>query len=139
MVALVLATVALEAFMPVTTIARGGISDIVKPREAVVRSTGQWQALWRAHAGAGAVPPPVDFSRHLVVGVFLGTRSTGGYAVEIADVVQEAGTLVVHYVETTPGEGAVVAQVITAPFHIVSLPLTEGEVRFVRTQRAGRR
>jgi hypothetical protein len=139
MVTLVLTTLLFEALMPVATIARGGISDIMRPREAVVRSAGEWQALWHAHAGAGAVPPPVDFSRQQVVGVFLGMRSSGGFAVEITDATEEAGALLVHYVETTPGTGAMTAQVITAPFHIVSLPRTRGEVRFVRTEHSGRR
>ena len=130
MVALVLATVFLEALMPMTTIARGGVSNISQPRQVVIRTAGEWDTLWHEHAGPDAKAPEVDFSREMVVGVFLGTRSTGGYAVEITGVDERGGAVVVHYTATTPERGMMLAQVITSPFHLVKVPRADGEVTF---------
>lgn len=138
MVALVLTTLFVEVLMPMTSIARGGISNVMEPREAVVRSAGDWQALWRDHAGPGAAAPEVDFSTEMVVGVFLGARNTGGYDVEITGVEPEGTGLVVRCTETTPGPGAMLAQVITSPFHLVRVARTDGDVRFETIRKRGR-
>ena len=60
--------------MTVTTVSRGGNSRIDTPRTAVARSDAEWTALWKDHAGDAAKRPPVDFSREMVVAVFMGTR-----------------------------------------------------------------
>jgi len=139
MVSLVLATVFLEAFMPMpmTTIARGGVSGVMQPRQVVIRAADDWDTLWRQHAGADAQVPAVDFDREMVVGVFLGARNTGGYAVEITGVEEAAGKVVVHYTETTPGRDTMLAQVITSPFHLVKVPRSDGEVSFVKDAAGG--
>ncbi len=138
MVALVLATVFLEALMPMTTIARGGVSNIMEPRQVVIRSAGDWDTLWREHAGPDAEAPAVDFGREMVVGVFLGSRNTGGYSVEITGVDRTAGTIVVHYAERTPERGMMLAQVITSPFELVKVPRADGEVKFEKVAPSGR-
>lgn len=143
MIALVLATVLptvllLGGSMPMTTIAKGGISNVMEPREAVVRSADDWTRLWHDHAGADADAPPIDFGASMVVGVFLGARNTGGYAVEITAVDQDATGIVVRYTESKPGPGAMLAQVITSPFHLVSIAPADGPVRFERNEKAGR-
>lgn len=121
-----------------TTIARGGVSQILEPREVVVRSAPEWEALWRDHAGSEAGRPVVEFPGQMVVGVFLGARRTAGYAVEITNVAVEDGTLVVRYTETAPGPDVIVAQVLTAPFHLVRVDRVDGPVRFERTVKTKR-
>lgn len=142
MIALLLATVFPTVLagggMPMTTIAKGGISNVMEPREVVVRATVEWTTLWHDHAGADAPAPPVDFASSMVVGVFLGARNTGGYAVEITAVEQDATGVVVRYTETKPAPGATLAQVITSPFCLVSVAATEGPVRFELAEQAGR-
>jgi hypothetical protein len=138
MIAFVLATVLLEALMPMTTIAKGAVSDVTEPREVVVRTEVEWTDVWRSHAGPGRETPAVDFGASMVIGVFLGARTTGGYAVEITSVEPDGAGVVVKYTESTPERGAMLAQVITAPFHLVSVATADGPVRFVRTEQAGR-
>jgi len=124
--------------MPMTTIAKGGVSGVSESREVVVRSADEWTRLWHEHAGADADPPAVDFDTHMVLGVFLGARKTGGYAVEITEVELTASDVVVKYTETKPGPGAMLAQVITSPFHLVSVTRNDGKIRFERTEKTGR-
>ena len=72
----------------------------------------------------------MDFSASPVVGLFLGSRRTAGFEVEITALKKEGDALVVEYVERTPRSGSFVAQIITSPFHLVSVARNEGEVQF---------
>ena len=118
--------------MTFATLAQAGSSQIQEPREVVVRSESEWDQLWSAHSPEP--PPTVDFSRSVVVGVFLGTRPTAGYQVEITAVRAEDDRVVVEYVEHRPARDAFLAQVLTAPFHFVRLPREVGRVDFRKSQ-----
>ena len=65
-----------------------------------------------------------------VAGLFLGTRSTGGYAVEITGVDRHGADVIVRYRETKPDPGMMVTQVLSSPFHIVTFENTTGQVKF---------
>jgi hypothetical protein len=125
----VVSIVAAQPGSPLKTIDKGPMSAIEAPRQVVVRSADDWEALWRAH-GRGRVMPAVDFSQQMVLGVFLGSRPTAGYGVEIVSADVNDGTLVVRYRETRPRSDSITAQVITSPFHLVAVPKTDGEVKF---------
>jgi protease stability complex PrcB-like protein len=119
--------------VPVTTLVKGQMSAIDEPRQAVVRDATEWAKLWKQHDW-DAPPPSVDFSKHMVVGIFIGTRPTAGFAVEILKATLDAGTLTIHYAESRPPEGMITAQVLTMPFHLVSVPIHKGAVRFERVE-----
>jgi len=112
------------------TIARGTLSGIERPRQVVIGNEADWRALWKEHAPEHD-PPHIDFASRTVLAVFLGSRSTAGYAVEITRVDRQAGATVVHVRESRPGRDQILAQVITSPFHVVSVPLLQGPVTFV--------
>jgi PrcB C-terminal len=61
----------------------------------------------------------VDFDREMVVGIFLGEKSTGGYEVEIVRAEQRDSSLYFYYREKAPPPGAMVTQALTQPFHLV--------------------
>ena len=131
MIAFFLMCALTDGAFPLATVARGSMSSIDEPYQAVVRSQADWTALWARH-GAGTPAPAVDFKARMVVGVFLGSRPTAGYAVEIVDVRRVDDGLVVEYRETAPAPDRMVAQVITAPFHLVSFERQDGAVKFVK-------
>ena len=62
----------------------------------------------------------------MVVGVFLGSRPTAGFGVEIVSAREEQGALVVRYRETRPAADAIAAQVLTSPYHLVAVPKRGG-------------
>jgi PrcB C-terminal len=119
------------AMVLLATLAQGTMSGIEEPRQAVVRTAAEWQALWKEHA-PGQAAPAVDFAQSMVVAVFLGSRPTAGFAVDITAVRQEGGRTVVDYVERRPSRDEFSAQVLTSPFHIVSATRATGEVEFRR-------
>jgi hypothetical protein len=131
-VALIGLACAEPAQMKFTTLGRGGVSQIEQSREAVVRTSAEWSALWQQHAGEGK-PPAVDFTRSMVVAVFLGSRPTAGYSVEITRIEKQDAGLLVTYREQRPTGTDMVAQMLTSPFHIVRTDAHSGPVRFKRT------
>ena len=114
---------------PMTTIDQGTQSRVEEARNVVVRSDEEWAKLWRAHAPEKP-RPPVDFSRDMVVGVFLGSRSTAGYNISIVSTFAKDGHVLVRYQESMPRPGTMTAQILTFPYHLVAVPKRAGEVNF---------
>jgi hypothetical protein len=115
------------------TLERGDQSNIESAREVVVRTAAEWTAFWKQHS-PGQPPPAVDFTRSTVVGIFLGSRPTGGYSVEITTIEREGDTLTVTYREQRPDKADIVTQVITMPYQLVTTARVAGSVRFTRAQ-----
>ncbi len=113
-----------------TTVAKGDASGQQTGRQVIVRTAAEWKALWKDHAPAEKMPA-VDFTRDMVVGVFLGTKPSTGHEVEIVGIRTEGKDLVVEYVQKQPGRGTMAAQILTEPYHLVSVPQHAGAVRFV--------
>ena len=130
-VAAVLMAVQLSGADGITTIARDQMSGVDRPRQAVARTDAEWKALWRDHAGDKPLPA-VDLASRMVAAVFLGSRNSAGYGVEITAVRKDGDAMVIEWRETRPAADAITAQVITTPAHLVSVPRFAGEVRFVK-------
>ena len=113
-----------------TTIVKGDASEQQTARQVTVRTAAEWKALWKDHAPSAAMPA-VDFSQVMVVGIFLGSKPSAGYEVEIVGVRTQDKDLVVEYVQKQPGRGTLAAQILTEPFHLVSVPQHAGTVRFI--------
>jgi arylamine N-acetyltransferase len=111
------------------TIDKGDHSNIDDAAQIVAKTQQEWQALWQKHA-ADRPRPAVDFSKEMVVGVFLGSRPTAGYVLEIVSATQNDGTLAVRYRESAPSRGTMTAQVLTSSYHIVAVPFFPGGVKF---------
>jgi hypothetical protein len=121
----------LQAPAPVRSIDKGLDSQLDTARQATVRTAAEWEALWRLHGGE-RTRPAVDFGKEMVVAVFMGSRPTAGFAVEIVGTRVDGAALVVQYRETRPPADAFVAQVLTMPYHIAAVPRRAGvtDVRF---------
>jgi protease stability complex PrcB-like protein len=113
-----------------TTIAKGDASGQQEARQVTVRTAGEWQALWKDHSPTQKMPA-VDFAKNMVVGIFLGTKPSAGHEVEIVGVRTEGKDLIVEYVQKQPGRGTMAAQILTEPFHLVTVAKHSGPVRFL--------
>ena len=106
------------------SIAKSTRSGVREPLQMVVRSPEQWKALWKRHVASDPNSPPapaVDFNNNVVAAVFSGEKPTGGYTVEITAAEKSDGALLIHYREMSPRPGGIVTQVLTQPFHIVTI------------------
>lgn len=119
---------AMQATLAYGTVAQGAVSLIQEPREVVIRSAQEWRVLWNEHSPQPA--PAVDVDSGVVVGVFLGSRPTAGYRVQIEAIRVEGATAVVEYRERAPGRGDIVAQILTSPFHLVRVAGRPEKVEF---------
>ena len=124
-----------QAKADMETIVRDNMSNVDDAKQAVARTPAEWEALWRLHAGDQAPPPKIDFTKRTVVAVFLGSRPSAGYAVEVSGTKPAGKTLTVEWSEHTPKPGHVSAQVITSPSHLVSIPKFAGEITFRKVER----
>ena len=119
--------------VPFTTISQSEQSGVEEPRQVVVRTADEWKALWKEHA-PDRPRPAVDFTKSMVLGVFLGSRNTAGYRVTVTAIERQGATLAVTYREERPGARDILAQVITFPHHLVRVERIAGEVRFTRAE-----
>jgi hypothetical protein len=124
-----LVLVALQGVLPLRVLEKGDQSNVDDARQVALRTAAEWKTLWRQHS-PDRDQPRVDFGRDMVVGVFLGSRTTAGFSVEIVSALVEQGALVVRFRETRPQSDRIVAQVITSPYHLVAVPRHSGEVKF---------
>ena len=122
---------AVAAQVTFTSVAKGDRSGQQLARQVTIRTPSEWKALWKDHAPADAMPT-IDLAKSMVVGIFLGTKPSAGYEVEIVGVKHEGKDLVVEYVQKQPPPGTMTAQILIEPFHLVSVPKHDGPVRFVQ-------
>jgi hypothetical protein len=135
MMASLLMVVVQAAALPLVTVSKSDSSSVDEPQQVVVRNMDAWNVLWKSHTNAPTVPR-VDFTKDMVVAVFLGTRPSAGFSVEILRARRDGGELVIEYAESRPAPGGVAAQLLTAPAHIVTVPRHNGPVRFEKRPEA---
>ena len=128
---LVIGASALHAQASFTSLAKGDASGIETMRQVTIRTAAEWQKLWNEHSPDSKMPA-VDFGSKMVVGIFLGSKPSAGYGVEIVNVRAEGSDLIVEYGQTQPPRGMLSAQILTEPFHLVAVNKHSGPVKFVQ-------
>jgi PrcB C-terminal len=84
-----------------------------------IRSKEQWQHFWTRHAISE--PPTMDFSRDMVIAVFMGEQRSHGSAIEIQRVEYKSVLLKVLSQVVKPPSDTTTLQVPTQPYHIIKL------------------
>lgn len=72
----------------------------------------------------------IDFDKQALVVIAVGERNTGGYSVQITDVVAEGGKVKVKWKEKTPPPGGFTIQVITYPGVAALIEKDKGAIVF---------
>lgn len=108
---------------------RSSRSLVAQPKNVVVRDAAGFAALWAEHGGVMPLPQ-VDFARHMVIGVFLGSRPNGCHSTAIDSVVRANGKITVARTDTEPGPGVMCTLAIVHPAHIVMVERSEAPVEF---------
>jgi len=121
--------------LKITGLAGGSFCGIEKASDIIITSGEDWANLWeKVHRGTYPQKqlPEVDFSRETVLAVFMGTRSTGGYSIEITRVYKKNNVIKAVAQTSSPAPGDLVTTVITQPFHIVKINTAEKNIEIVR-------
>lgn len=87
---------------------------------AVATDAEHYAALW-ARFVARPDAPRVDFTKESVVFLSLGTRRTGGYALEPKQVASDGDTVVITVNVTTPPPGGMVTMAFSSPYAVVAV------------------
>ena len=112
------------------TIAQGDSSGVIESRRFLVRDAKAFVAIWAAHAGPDSPVPEIDFRSHMVAAVFAGERPHPGYSINVTGARRQGPLLVLTVEERSPDPNLITPQIIVHPFHIVTLPRVDGDVRF---------
>src|SRR5439155_16450083 len=116
------------------TIEKGDQSSIEDAKQVLVRTEAEWTQLYRQHK-FDKPAPTIDFSKEMIVAVFMGSRPTAGFSTAIVSATAANGALNVRYSESRPPAGGVTAQVLTFPYHIAAIPKADvKDVKFEKIQ-----
>ncbi|HIL36140.1 MAG TPA: protease complex subunit PrcB family protein [Planctomycetes bacterium] len=111
------------------SLSQGATSGVEDTHIVLARNPSEWNALWIAVNSASLsakAAPEVDFSKEMVIGVFLGQRPTAGFGVMVLGCTIEKGMLSVQVRESKPPTGQAQATMVTRPYQLVKLAKTEG-------------
>lgn len=106
-------------------------SRILEPRRVIARDSESFKQLWLEHTGQADQIPDVDFEQEMVLGVFLGEQPTGGYLIQIEKIETVNQRLQVYLTLQEPNPENMVIQMLTAPAHLVLLPVTDLPIDFI--------
>lgn len=101
-------------------IAEGAYSPVESAFIAVIRDADTYSALRRAANNLPEVSADT-FKTSILIAAFLGTRNTGGYSVEI----RQSANGEIRVDEKAPAKDMMVTQALTAPFKVVSVPVSQ--------------
>jgi hypothetical protein len=134
----VAATEPAGAPMPGPRPAVGGVSDWSGPVSAAVldvtivaRDERGWLILWQLVGSDPPGPLPADA---MALGVFLGSRPTGGYAVRLEPPVIDGARILAPWGETTPAPDDFVTEALTAPYAVTLVTTSPLPVDFDRRE-----
>ena len=110
------------AVVSFTEIAKGSQSAVERRVNYLITSSSQFGELWKMITATGT-PPTIDFKTHSVIAVFAGQKPTVGYAIAVAKI-EDASARMVSITLAKPSDGCMLAQSITTPYQLISVPAT---------------
>lgn len=108
-----------------TVLEQGGMSNYEEPAVKVIKSLAQLQEVYSVinrTRRPGLPVPDVDFKKVTVIAAFAGTKSNGGYSIEVKQIEDTDEFRDISFSVETPEPGTPVTMAITTPFMIISTP-----------------
>ncbi len=121
--------------LPFETVLAGQHSLIDTSAVFVVDNAENWNRIW--HLAQGNVEPmpelqPIDFEKYNAIAVFMGTKNSSGYSVEISEISRVGDNLYLKVINHIGG-GGMMLPVITTPYHIVKITAGDYELNIEYT------
>jgi len=121
----------------ITTIKKGALygagQEQIPAQNVVITTEEAWKDLLDKINTTNTVISPettIDFTTQTVLASFMPIKKSGGYSVEITDIETQKDSLVIQTKTTSPATNSMVTQVITQPYHIVTMPISEKPITF---------
>lgn len=117
------------------TLSMGYSSGYWDRKDYVIKEISEWKNLWDiTHLKVSPKPdiPNINFNDKMVIAVFKGLRSTGGYRIEITEIIERENSVEVFVKEISPLPEDIVTMALTQPYHIVKIERVDKKVIFKR-------
>lgn len=76
--------------------------------------------------------PKIDFDSSMIIALFMGEKSSGGYEIIVDSIIETQDKVVVNYKITEPEATEGVIMAITQPYCIIETSKSSKEIEFVR-------
>lgn len=119
--------------IPFEVIVSSFYSSVTEKQEIIVRDEKSYNELMnRAYEYLDQKPyiPEVDFSKFIVIGVFMGAKPSGGHSVNVEKIIRSSDLIKVYINEVYPGINCGTTDAITYPFQIIKVPIYSGNFKF---------
>ena len=121
----------------------GSQSGITMPMQAVFRNAQDWKAFWdkaiAPYTPSLKVAPEINFSKEMVVSVFMGQEPLAGYQIRILSASTETDgaekVLTIHYRNLDRFLGIFAPHFEVQPFHLLKMPAFTGKIQFVESKK----
>ncbi len=120
--------------IPLRILAAGNQSAVRVPVAGAITSQVVLEEVWFAmHANQLGRPavPKVDFESETVIILILGERPSAGYSVRAAEITLRDDNVEVRIAVSSPGPDVMTASVLTSPFQLSAIEITDVPVIFV--------
>lgn len=90
----------------------------------IIQDSASLLNVWnRAYGNQLSVPlvPDVDFSKETIISIFMGQKSTGGYALKLENIQLDKGELFLDLKQIVPQKGAITTQAFTHPWMLIKI------------------
>lgn len=123
---------------------KGSQCGMIKPVHVVFSQAGSWKIFWERVMTPYSMRfrriPAVDFNRYYVVGVFMGTKLTPGYEIEIlsTEIKKSPGlrpVMTVLYRDIRHPQAIFQPGFVVHPFHLMRVPAFKGKITFVESRK----
>jgi len=109
----------------------GNGGPYAQPYAEVIHDQTSFMAYWQVMA-PGKPMPQVDFNQNDVAVIFLGSRPTTGYAIQIDGVQEGTDAVTLAWHELVPAPGTATLKSVTSPWAMGILPKTSKQVLFLK-------
>jgi protease stability complex PrcB-like protein len=120
--------------LPLRVVAAGIQSAVRTPAATTITTRMVLEEVWFAIHANQLTPPPVpeiDFSAEMVVLLILGERPSAGYSVRVSGATMGERAALITIQVRAPEPGRMTAAVVTSPFEISAIGITNVPVTFV--------
>lgn len=112
---------------------KGNYCGYTKATRSVIYTEEEWRDAWEK-INILRLPKPelpkIDFEKEIVIAVFMGERLSGGYSIEIINILKTEKEIVVVVEEKEPPPESLKTMALTSPYHIAIIKRSVLPVRF---------
>ncbi len=111
----------------------GGGAEGIEKQNLVITDKGSWDNLMGQMNAVNKInefsETDIDFSKFMVIAVFESIKSSGGFGLDL-EITGDTDAITVSITELTPKPGDFVTTMLTQPYYIVKIPVTDLPIVF---------